>query len=116
MGKSSKYTVAMRVLVSAIGGVLFTCVMLSPIAIIYQLSYGMISKEVALEKIPEILLGMLSGIGIFPLGFILAFPLIALAMLAGSVFKEDIGKNLRDWCYVSAIAVWLVICIIITWL
>ena len=116
MEKSSKYTVAMRILVSAMGGVLFTCVMLSPIAIIYQLSYGMISKEAAIEKIPDMLISMLSGIGIFPLGFIIASPLIALAMLAGVIFKEDIQKDLRVWCYVSAISVWLVMCIIITWL
>lgn len=112
--KSSRYEMATTALVSSIVGVLFTCVMLALISSIYHLSYGLVKVDSVWELLFGIVTGMLSGIMLFPIGFIIVSPLIVIAMLCAAIFRDDIEKHLRFWCYLSAILVWLVICAFVT--
>ena len=104
----------MRIFVSAMAGVLFTCMMLAPFVIIYELSHGLISVEAAIRKLPQMLFALLAGVVYFPLAFVIASPLILISMLVGIVFKDEIERELKLWCYLSAILVWLVVCVIST--
>lgn len=114
--KLSKSTIAGRVLVSSMAGVLFTCLMLGPISSLYNVSYGLIKLGSVWILLLDILMSILTGIMLFPIGFIIVSPFIVIAILCAVIFRDDIEKDLRLWCYLSTILVWLAICACVTWM
>lgn len=101
ISKAPKSTIAKMVLFAGIAGIFLTCVLATPMAVIYEIldDWSWLNP---MDRFPAILKGMLSGILIYPIVFLIASPLIALAMAMAVILRKRIERFLILFCVASA--------------
>jgi hypothetical protein len=89
------------VLFAGIAGIFLTCVLAIPMSVIYEILDDW-SWRNPMERLPAILKGMLSGVLIFPIVFLLASPVIAVSMAIAVMLRKVIERFLILFSVVSA--------------
>ena len=103
-------TVALRVILSAAVGIAASAVLFDPVSLAlfqrYKIHNDYWFSEPRFWEVLE------RAPGTAFLGIIVSSPLVAMAILAGILFRRSIGRHLGAWAVASPLAVWTFVCVL----